>query len=657
MITDKIYQFRSNMFVACCKMIPMKKIVFLYLFLLTAYTPISAQTTYTMQPGFLQANKVWIFGYKAGVDFNSGSPVPIESSHTGIEGGTSVSDPVTGRLLFYSNGMTCWNTDNQPMPNGSNLQGNGTGSCSNPCLSTRQGVCIVPLVGAPGKYYLFSLTGPTNAPATYANGSLFYSVVDMTLGNGKGDIVPGSKNIVLSSDTLSECMIAIPGNKCDIWLLLHNMNSHQFKAYHITAAGIDPNPVISTVVSSITGNESFAISELSVSPDRSKIALTSQTMDNNVNKSARGILLAKFDPATGIVSNGFNLMHTNEYRDFYAGSTSFSPNSSLLYASAYSNLTGFKYVIYQFDVSLYDSATIAASVLKVDTFKRGTPVIFKLYNNKIYLTEFDQNKSPLHCINYPDARGKGYGLDTGIAYFLPGTYATLTLGNHVVRAPEMEGVASVNHDVSLCKGKSLTLQPSRNINGHYTWDDNSTNPSRIITAPGAYQVTYYESGCDVTRETFHVTEIRLDPVINVNGFVLSTSLPYKGYQWLLDGNKIPGATDSVYEVKKNGKYQVVVHDENGCTDTSKLYDVTNVSVSTLSADPDIRIYPNPARDLLYIKGGAGMQVELGAVDGRCLVHCAGTDPVSIAHLAAGIYLIRITDADGRIVKVEKIVKE
>jgi hypothetical protein len=40
-----------------------------------------------------------------------------------IEGTASIADRITGDLLFYTDGQTVWNAQNQPMPNGSELAG------------------------------------------------------------------------------------------------------------------------------------------------------------------------------------------------------------------------------------------------------------------------------------------------------------------------------------------------------------------------------------------------------------------------------------------------------------------------------------------------------------------------------------------------------
>ena len=49
---------------------------------------------------------IWYFGDKAGLDFNSGSPVVLtDSEMTTNEGCATISDN-NGNLLFYTNGIT-----------------------------------------------------------------------------------------------------------------------------------------------------------------------------------------------------------------------------------------------------------------------------------------------------------------------------------------------------------------------------------------------------------------------------------------------------------------------------------------------------------------------------------------------------------------------
>jgi len=63
----------------------------------------------------------WRFGNNAGLNFNVIPPASVSgSAMQTINSPVSVSDSV-GNLLFYSDGATVWNRNNQIMPNGSGL--------------------------------------------------------------------------------------------------------------------------------------------------------------------------------------------------------------------------------------------------------------------------------------------------------------------------------------------------------------------------------------------------------------------------------------------------------------------------------------------------------------------------------------------------------
>src|SRR5437868_2743136 len=91
----------------------MKKIILLPLLFLFGAMPVFAQY-YTNQ------NKVWIFGYHAGIDFTTGAPVEFFSQIDQVEGCASVSSN-SGSLLFFTEGQDVWNRLGNPMPHGSGL--------------------------------------------------------------------------------------------------------------------------------------------------------------------------------------------------------------------------------------------------------------------------------------------------------------------------------------------------------------------------------------------------------------------------------------------------------------------------------------------------------------------------------------------------------
>src|SRR5690606_23847259 len=128
-----------------------------------------------------------------------------------------------GNLLFYTDGSSVWNRNHVRMNNAQPLHPltNGTGVTE----STYQGTVIIPAISSDSLYYVFSLTQSdfySNNPS-YASygGRLFYSIIDMSLDNGLGDVAPGSKWIAIDFN-LTEKMIAIPGNDCNVWLVVHD---------------------------------------------------------------------------------------------------------------------------------------------------------------------------------------------------------------------------------------------------------------------------------------------------------------------------------------------------------------------------------------------------------------------------------------------------
>ncbi len=98
----------------------------------------------------------------------------------------SVSD-ASGNLLFYSSGGSVWDRNDNVMPNGTGLS-----SCQGGY--TLQSTLIVPKPNSATIYYIFTINQGCHDAGYYG---FFYSVVDMCLNNGNGDIVPGKKNIPL----------------------------------------------------------------------------------------------------------------------------------------------------------------------------------------------------------------------------------------------------------------------------------------------------------------------------------------------------------------------------------------------------------------------------------------------------------------------------
>lgn len=327
---------------------------------------------------------IWFFGEGAGMDFNGGSPVPItggqvysnpqemgEFIHS--EGSAVISDS-TGSLLFYSNGENIWNSNHQVMPNGDSLKG---------MYSSTHSCFIVPQPLSDSIFYVFTTDGLERD----LEDGLRYSVVNMCLDNGLGDVIPEQKNILLL-DTVSEKLAGINHqNGKDIWLIAHKYNSDAFYAYQISENGI-VDTVITNIGSLHGGNEFWnAIGQMKASPDGNKIAL----VYSNINPAVAELF--DFDKATGILSNHISLnTDNNEY------GVEFSPDNSKLYIT---NSNG----LHQFNL-LAGGGTQAA----INSSKTNIPMSYNCYpaglqlgpDNKIYVSRCS---TFVAAINNPNAQG------------------------------------------------------------------------------------------------------------------------------------------------------------------------------------------------------------------------------------------------------------
>lgn len=609
------------------------------------------QQYYNQSPEFLNANIHWALGQGTGLEFTSGTAAPFQTSIILSEGSAAVSDRTTGDLLFYTNGGSVWNANHVLMPNGIGLMGNSYG------YSALQGTLIVPFVEDSNKYYIFSLPYEGNLdfdPNSGKKGSLFYSVVDMTLDNFNGDVDTNHKNIVLDTSSLSEAMLAIPGCNNDIWLLVHSFDQSppEYKAYHISKNGVNHIPIISRSLLYVD-----YVASMTVSPDRKKIAFISWPF---------GAELSKFDAVSGIVDNSLQLI--SKYDSSYEVSidtdgpmsAAFSPDNSKLYITEVTpgafNVPG---RLSQYDVSYFDSISIASSQLQVYN-GNGRPYGIRLYNDTIYTSEaFQFQGTPVHRINRPN------NSDTACDFQLNaipniGDHIYGTLGSEVVFAISTDTLLTVL-DTTVCEGweNGIYITATDTFSPYYMWSTGETASSIKIEDEGLYWVRY--SKCNEFHiDTFIVRGSILFPTITIQDFELGvTGGPFESYQWYFNGEAIPGAIYSVYQIHANGDYLVEVSNEYGCTYMSDVYKVDNyTSIADLTLLKNmIKIYPNPAMDNIDIMSPIAIKASIVSLDGKTLLKTGVTSSISLNKLAAGLYMIYIYDQQGVLLKVEKLIKK
>lgn len=521
----------------------------------------------------LPENSVWAFGDSLGLDFNSpGSPSALQT-YLNVDGrgaAASVADS-NGQLLFYTNGNNVWSANGTVMPNGKYLFG-----------------LFCQLVKVPyqiGKYYLFTYTS-----------YLKCDLIDMSLNNGVGDIVTTFplRGVPLTENIgLSHCVAAVADCSGNAWLLVHDVGSPAFRAFHITAAGIDTLPVISDFSNQIPNAAGGgSATHMAVAPNGRHIAY-SITSYNNPAK----LTYYDFDPETGMVSNP-RILKTHQ--DDFFSENAFSPDNSKLYCTVYrQNTNDSKIYQYDFNSSLPDSLIEPDTVWGTnDRYGGGLRLgpDGKMYfaSHWGYVPEWHGSTFlSVGRINYPNLPAATCGFEDSVASvdfaslpnrgFFWGSFPTQTV------IPQ----SSLQVSVQL-QGDTLFAQP-----GNY----------------GSYQ--WYLNG---------------NPLANAQN-------PY-----------LPLADTGLYAV-------MVTDSTCGCTDSVLYHvtALPGLGIATTAGQP-FRVYPNPTHDKIFVEAPIPVNLSLYDLTGRLLRQSKGKNEMDISAFSEGVYLLRIKDSQGRFMKAEKVMK-
>lgn len=377
---------------------------------------------------------IWYFGNNAGIDFNTGFPVALDDGQlvTG-EGCATISTP-NGQLLFYTDGISIFDRDHNLMPNGTGLIGDSSSTSS---------AIIVPDPGDTQRFYVFTVD--TDDLVFASSLGLHYSVVDMSLNNGFGDVVTAEKNINLLPIT-SEKLTAVQNAARDgFWII--SQFEDRFFAFELSAQGVNTTPVISVQPPFIElvdipqfTNVDVAAMRGYLKSNKSGTKLAIAHFSNNTLSDfdlitglveARSfaytntgeLYLYDFDNATGVVSNPLDLLEFDNGGSPYG--LEFSPDERYLYVeldymtplpNAIFNLI--RGDVVQFDLQATD---VAASMTPIFTSttnpQRGA--IQAAFDGKLYHTTLFQ--TALSVIENPNADAAQVIYNELSVDLLPGT--------------------------------------------------------------------------------------------------------------------------------------------------------------------------------------------------------------------------------------------
>ncbi|OFY92348.1 MAG: hypothetical protein A3K10_17485 [Bacteroidetes bacterium RIFCSPLOWO2_12_FULL_31_6] len=416
----------------------------------------------------------WFFGNNAGLDFSSGSPIAISGGQVNNEEGSSAaSDPITGALLFYSDGKKVWDASHTPMPNGTGLLGG---------FSSTMAALIVPKPGSNTLFYLFTTDQYQSAGA---NG-FRYNIVDMSANGGMGDVI--SKNNLLFAPC-AEINHAVKHANCvDYWIISQDAIGNNYNVYLLDSSGLSTTPVVSSIGFSSTeagwGTGKF-------SPNGKKFAMAHGDWNyDNI------LQLFDFNLLTGKLSNALTLSTEETWYGI-----SFSPDNSKLYAGG-ANYAATK--IFQWDLSSEINSTILSSKIFIaDNLVFTQFLIGK--DSKIYVSKYMQ--SSLGVITNPNISGTACNyissvipLSSPVRYGLPAFPE-----NYFNQSPPGTTIFE-GYDTTIAWGASAML--FSNGTGNITWSPStylscSYCPNPISTPTETTEYIYSDDnngyGCPILK--------------------------------------------------------------------------------------------------------------------------------------------------------------
>ncbi|MES2394899.1 MAG: T9SS type A sorting domain-containing protein [Bacteroidota bacterium] len=434
-------------------------------------------------------NNIWHFGQNAGLNFNSGSPVAFTNSAMNLLGGSASICDSSGSLLFYTDGITVWNKNNIPMPNGDSLTG---------YIVSSQPALIVKQPGNNSIYYIFTADDPYSFPVNYG---FRYSIVNMGLEGGLGDVT--QKNTLLFLPTTRQQTAIKHCNNRDVWIIAHESDTTIFRSYLLSDTGL------SAPINSYTGLGNASSNSqgtyLKPSPLGNKIA---QTIGN---LSTLPTQIFNFNRSTG------ELTLFAAFATLSGGGGSdveFSPDGKKLYlATEMTPPLLNKFVIYQYNLLAGSSIDIANSQLQVGVVEKQCFALQMAPDGKIYTAR--KNKDSLGVINNPNQLGIACNyVDNGVS--LASKVCQLGLPNFFYMHPIVPTVISSFNYTDTLYGDT-TLFNISNVSDIdsvvWNFDDiptglentsSSFTPSHIFSSSKIYNVqliVYYSCSIDTINKS------------------------------------------------------------------------------------------------------------------------------------------------------------
>lgn len=521
----------------------------------------------------------WFFGDKAGLNFSTGVPLDLTGGQINTEEGcATMSRRNTGQLLFYTDGVTVWNRLHEAMPNGFGLNGDP---------STSQSALIVPWPNDDDRFVIFT---PAPITSSNVNGRCFcltYSIVDMKLNGGFGDVT--QKNIVLDADVTEHVTATADCDQGGWWVVVRRRESPAFAAYHVTETGINTTPSISTID---VGEEVRDAGQMHISPNGENLVITSP---------AGSAFLYSFARSTGVAYGGVELFGGERLGSSYGATFSVDSRYVFIASSVESPAST---LIHRFDIQAGDESQIVASRQQLASLS-GTSAFTPMQlgpNGIVYI-----GRPGMRTLAAIDRPSDPFPVVQDSAVFLTGTCRSglpnlidWLLAPHAPDDKSCELPIAITQDMELCRGECVRLTDNSQGNiDSYSWNIPGAVPSSVrikdplvcFPTSGGFQAQLIVSNSSGSDTSNIIITVHPPPPLNVisdtstcpGGSVTLWASGAATYLWSpSEGLDDPRSATPNATPTNDVTYTVIGTNTEGCSDTA----IVHVAVRPLSGGPD-----------------------------------------------------------------------